>query len=108
MTGNNSSGSDGTFMQLIQHLEHLIADIPTEELTLALVDSNEDQLKSWYNAMMDVLKRCEMMLAGPFMSLLSSHLSADSSLEVSRRELSIATRDFTFLKVRAQLHPNHP
>jgi hypothetical protein len=110
MTGNNNSDNDpgfeveavsrpDTFLQLIQHLEHLIVDIPTKEATLALVNSNEDQLKSWYNAMLEVLKRCEVIVAGTFMSLLSSHLSADASREVSRRQLSIPTLDFTFFKV---------
>ncbi|KAL3799210.1 hypothetical protein ACHAWO_000442 [Cyclotella atomus] len=96
MTGNNNSDNDpgfeveavsrpDTFLQLIQHLEHLIVDIPTKEATLALVNSNEDQLKSWYNAMLEVLKRCEVIVAGTFMSLLSSHLSADASREAAAK-----------------------
>jgi hypothetical protein len=72
------------FLQLIQQLLLLIEDIPTEEITLALPDSGDDQLKSWYNAMMDVLKRCDLMVSGPFMSLYSSHLSEDTSRTVSR------------------------
>ncbi|KAL3795496.1 hypothetical protein ACHAWO_003296 [Cyclotella atomus] len=90
MNGNQGGGeADGigveahsraeNFLQLIQQLLLLIKDIPTEEITLALPESGDDQLKSWYNAMFDVLKRCEMMVSGPFMSLLSSHLSEHAS-----------------------------
>lgn len=86
--GDESPNSIQSFLQLIQQLDGLIADIPTEEATEAMAlivpddDANEAQLKNWYDAMMDVLARCEVIVAGPFGALIESYLQ-DSSRKVS-------------------------
>jgi hypothetical protein len=83
-----SPNSTQSFLQLIQQLDGLIADIPTEEATRAMAlivpddDANEAQLKSWYDAMMAVLRRCEVLITGPFEALIESYLQ-DSSRKVS-------------------------